>query len=270
MSNNLNLIRPEESNIRYKIIKFPDGEPHLVFEEELDRKDPINITCRICNSTDLFILMQIGDILQRHEITIRTLDIKYLMSSRIDRVISFNESYSLKIVSKIINSLKAKHVFLTEAHSDKTELLINNCINHTQSFDKYLPKEYAPVAPDKGAAKRRHFKTLCLFCTKERDLNTGKLSNFKIQNPEILKIEKSDHFVVIDDLCDGGGTFVGIAKELRKLDSKRKLSIYVTHMVNPKGIQTLSENYDEVYFTNSYKDWQKLSLPSNVTVIEIV
>lgn len=34
----------------------------------------------------------------------------------------------------------------------------------------------------------------------------------------------------------------------------RKLAIYVTHMVNPKGITTLSENYDEVYFTNSYKD----------------
>lgn len=50
----------------------------------------------------------------------------------------------------------------------------------------------------------------------------------------------------------------------------RERTIYVTHMVNPKGITTLSENYKEVYFTNSYKDWNKETLPDNVKVIEIV
>ena len=39
---------------------------------------------------------------------------------------------------------------------------------------------------------------------------------------------------------------------------------------NLKGIVTLSENYDEVYFTNSYKDWQNEILPNNVKVIEVI
>lgn len=47
-------------------------------------------------------------------------------------------------------------------------------------------------------------------------------------------------------------------------------AIYVTHMVNPKGIATLSENYKEVYFTNSYRDWGREALPDNVKVIEVV
>ena len=38
-------------------------------------------------------------------------------------------------------------------------------------------------------------------------------------------------------------------------------------MVNPKGIQTLSAHYDKVFFTNSYRDWDKEDLPSNVTII---
>ena len=46
--------------------------------------------------------------------------------------------------------------------------------------------------------------------------------------------------------------------------------LYVTHMVNPKGIATLSENYKEVYFTNSYRDWGREALPDNVKVIEVV
>ena len=33
---------------------------------------------------------------------------------------------------------------------------------------------------------------------------------------------------------------------------------------------TLSENYKEVYFTNSYRDWGREALPDNVKVIEVV
>lgn len=76
--------------------------------------------------------------------------------------------------------------------------------------------------------------------------------------------------VVIDDLCDAGGTFVGVASKIKEINPNRRLAIFVTHMVNPKGITTLSENYDEVYFTNSYLNWENLELPSNVSVIKVV
>lgn len=71
-------------------------------------------------------------------------------------------------------------------------------------------------------------------------------------------------------LCDGGGTFKGIAQLLESHCPNRDRAIYVTHMVNPKGIATLSENYKEVYFTNSYRDWGREALPDNVKVIEVV
>lgn len=61
-----------------------------------------------------------------------------------------------------------------------------------------------------------------------------------------------------------------LSKALHNYLASIILTIYVTHMVNPKGITTLSENYKEVYFTNSYKDWNKETLPDNVKVIEIV
>ena len=56
----LNLIRPEKSSIKYKVIQFPDGEPHIVLKD-IDRKDYLSVICRICNPTDLFIsLIHIG------------------------------------------------------------------------------------------------------------------------------------------------------------------------------------------------------------------
>ena len=39
-------------------------------------------------------------------------------------------------------------------------------------------------------------------------------------------------------------------------------------MVNPKGIENLSKNFNHVWFTNSYKDWK--NLPENVTMIKVV
>ena len=58
--------------------------------------------------------------------------------------------------------------------------------------------------------------------------------------------------VIIDDICDGGGTFIPIAKEL-KAKGCRKVVLYVTHGAFTKGTQVLFENgIDEIFTTNSF------------------
>lgn len=120
----LNLIRPEKSDVKFNIIQFPDGEPHIVLED-FDRKDKVTVICRVSNPNDLFILMQLGDILNRQGIIFR-LAITYLMSMRMDRVISFNEAYSLKMVAEVINNMSPEEVTVLEPHSSKTKALIDS------------------------------------------------------------------------------------------------------------------------------------------------
>lgn len=55
---------------------------------------------------------------------------------------------------------------------------------------------------------------ILVICSKVRDPKTGQLSGFKIENPEVIEKNVNLPFVVIDDLCDGGGTFKGIAQLL--------------------------------------------------------
>lgn len=215
--------------------------------------------------------LQIGDILNRHEVTF-ALHIYYLMSMRMDRVISFNEAYSLKIVANLINSMNPEAVNVLEPHSHKTEVLIKEFWGH---LEPRIPNftGYIPVYPDAGAVNRYQTLGEVLICSKTRNPDTGKLEGFHIENPELLQDEDFKDFplVVMDDLCDVGGTFVGIANKIREVNPDRKLAIYVTHMVNPKGITTLSENYDEVYFTNSYADWDEyMKLPDNVRIIKVI
>lgn len=75
--------------------------------------------------------------------------------------------------------------------------------------------------------------------------------------------------LVIDDLCDGRGTFVAFATELEKRYPQHSREIWVTHAIQKSGIELLAAKYDKVYITNSYKNWDKEKLSKNVTVYDI-
>lgn len=268
----LNLIRLKESTVKYNIINFPDGEPHIVLGE-INRKEEVNVICRVVNPSDLYILMQVGDILNRQAVE-WNLYIAYLMSMRMDRVICLDESFSLGVVASIIEELSPNLIEILEPHSNRTLSLLGAQAWKTMLLDE-IDYDCIIVHPDEGAFKRYRddfsHRTVRVYCTKIRDTATGKLSGFNITNPDVFKENLDLPIVVVDDLCDGGGTFAGIAKEIRKYAPSAKLSIYVTHMVNPNGIITLSRNYDEVTFTNSYCDWDiGLELPDNVKVFKVV
>ena len=251
--------------IGYEVISFPDGEKHLKINE-LDRKDTVEIICRITNSDDLFLLMQLSDILNRQCVNVKQIIIPYLMTMRCDRLFSFVQPFSLKIVANVINSLNAK-VLLVEPHSDISLKLINNseAVYLTGSLSD---KNFIYCLPDKGALLRyskNNFIHKPIICSKLRDVETGKLNGFEIE--ELGDYKEGMPICVIDDLCDGGGTFVGIAKKLRELNPKQ-LTLAITHAVQRMGIERVAEVYDNVIITNSYKDWD--NLPDNVAISHII
>lgn len=249
----------------YKVISFPDGEKHLKIDE-LNRKDSVDIICRICNSDDLFLLMQLSDILNRQCVVINTITIYYLMTMRCDRLFSFEEAHSLKIIANVVNSFNADKVILVEPHSEVSLSLINN--SEAQYVSKGLCTEQKVIFcyPDKGAYLRynNQYDTVKpIICGKVREESTGALLKFEI-------INKGDYqegmtICVVDDLCDGGGTFIGVSKLLRELNPE-KLILSVTHAVQKKGIENVSKHYDEVNITNSYTNWEYDTLPINVNI----
>ena len=282
----LNLINPNESDIKYEVITFNDGQPHIKFQP-LDRKalstDGITIMCRLATQDQLFILEQAANVLHRHGLRIHTLFITYLQGMRMDRVMNFEEPFSLELIATRINALQAEHVYIVEPHSRVSLKLINNSeaysIFDTDAFDKFFV-----VAPDAGARQRlceqydkkdpaAGFGKLLgvdfypiAFCNKHRDPDTGYIDRLDIDDRCIEKLKSSDKpILVVDDLCDGGRTFVMCAEAIRRIKQDAELSIMVTHMVNPKGIEVLAANYDHVVFTDTFRDWTTESLPDNVT-----
>lgn len=96
-------------------------------------------------------------------------------------------------------------------------------------------------------------------CDKKRDVSTGKLSEFKVYSEDL---EGRTCFIV-DDICDGGGTFLGLSKELKKKNSG-KLILIVSHGIFSKGFSELIENFDHIYFTDSFE----LNIEENKELID--
>jgi ribose-phosphate pyrophosphokinase len=61
-------------------------------------------------------------------------------------------------------------------------------------------------------------------------------------------------YVIIDDICDGGRTFIELAKVIKEGRPTAKVFLIVTHGIFSAGFKTLNEYMDGIFCTNSYRD----------------
>jgi len=174
-------------------------------------------------------------------------------------VMEDGDSCDLEVVAELINMCKFEKVVLYDVHSDVAKALIKNSVNISNKVlvDAYNKPDSILICPDAGAVKKvgkylEWNKNIVdvVYCTKTRDLSNGKI-DLKVLEPEKCT---GKNCVIIDDLCDGGGTFVGIASQIKPAF----LTLIVTHGIFSKGFKTLSEHdinhiitSDSYRFTNS-------------------
>ncbi|MGY0040936.1 phosphoribosyltransferase family protein [Pedobacter sp. NJ-S-72] len=65
------------------------------------------------------------------------------------------------------------------------------------------------------------------MCNKVRDVSNGKIKQITVDQDDL---GGKDCFI-IDDICDGGATFIGVAKELKKRNAG-KVSLIVFLMAS--------------------------------------
>jgi ribose-phosphate pyrophosphokinase len=114
-------------------------------------------------------------------------------------------------------------------------------------------EEISVLAPDAGASKaveqfaHQHGYPF-IQALKTRDTETGELHGFRITNPS--EDVEGKNILILDDICDGGGTFEGIADELDKMGA-RSVALAVTHGIFSRGFFI---GMDRIYTTNSYRN----------------
>ena len=173
------------------------------------------------------------------------------------------DSFALKVFANQLNTLNFSKVFLLDPHSDAAAAAINNsvviaqetCLMKSENLLQAISTgKLMLVAPDAGALKKIHNVAKAsgardyAILTKERDVATGNLTGFSLVSGNVA----GKDVLIVDDLCDAGGTFIGSAQVLRDAGA-RSVSLYVTHGVFSKGVENLLNNgIDAIYTTTSF------------------
>ena len=261
-----NLINPGKSDILFKTMVFPDSQPHIKIDtasaDLLDKAAPLRILTRISNANDLLLALFVKNSLDYMEFEQVELHISYLLAARMDRVMLDGEPFSLKVIAAMLNQGGFRKIKIFDPHSEVTTALIDRSYTVTNHlfvkdvladyFSRNTATAFSLVSPDAGALKKihklAHFLQIenVVECMKERDLKTGALTSFKTTTDNL----RDQTCFIIDDICDGGGTFAGTAKMLKEKGAS-KVVLVVSHGIFSKG--TSIENVDQVYCTDSFK-----------------
>lgn len=255
-----------------KSFLFSGGEVHIKLQ---GKAEEVMISARLNNSDDVMKLLLAADALRRNGSKNISVLIPYLPYARQDRVMVGGEPLSIKVMCNLINSCGFDKVYIFDVHSEVSLALLDNCelITNSSLAKQVLhdQTDYLLVSPDAGALKKIYklaealqYTSDIVLCNKVRDVSNGKIKQITVDQDDL---EGKDCFI-IDDICDGGATFIGVAKELKKRKAG-KVSLIVSHGIMSHGETELAEWIDHIYTTDSIKD-NESTLISRIPLVDLI
>lgn len=274
----LNLTDSEKSDIRYQVSKFPDGQQSVTILDSvvgttlytlINQNQDIQIKSRLNDFRDLELIICTNAALKNLGLTNIHLYTPYFIGGRSDRKFETGGVNYLKdVISPIINSQEFKSVTILDPHSDVIEATINrfkkennfklvkwaltNIDNTNQARERVVL-----VSPDAGALKKvfdvaQEFDiNKMVIASKHRDIKTGKITHTEV--PNLDSYNEENKFVIIDDICDGGRTFIELSKAIKNIIPNAKIYLIVTHGVFSAGLKPFKGHFEKIYTTNSYR-----------------
>ena len=257
---------------------FPGGEVGIDTNKLAQEGDGYNVTrvivdARLRNSDDIMALIMTTNALRRqYPLAKFMLDMPYVPYARQDRVCNDGEALSIEAFADIVNMLKYDIVQIVDPHSPVTPALIKNSAIRDQ-FEIFKDikssfREITIVAPDQGATKKcEEFAKKVgaagvLTFTKTRNMADGKITGMSCNGT----VNQDGKYLVLDDICDGGRTFIELAQYFPK---ECTLELAVTHGIFSKGVNIVALEYDHIYTTDSFRSDFEPAMADKLTVLDI-
>ena len=247
------------NNTPIKAFNFPAGESHVRLSTNILTENTV-IKAFLNSANQIMELLLTVDAIRRLQPQTKiALTIPYFPYARQDRVCNQGEALSVKVMADLINNLKCDRVTIVDPHSEVTPALLNNCqvvsqadiVSQSELVTKIKEENWALIAPDAGAEKKINdvaksisaddFTPDVFWAGKVRDTQTGKIKETTFQGDV-----QERKVLIIDDICDGGRTFLELAKVLKGKGAK-EIYLYVTHGIFSKGLDILKPLFQKVY-----------------------
>lgn len=235
---------------------FPGGEAHIKGGDDYDESN-VKYELADLRGADSHELMQLAMWAESMPTDIpRVLILPYLPGARADKGTPTGAS----VYAIFLNNLIVNQIITLDPHSPFMPDRLN--VLTVFPVERIIARELGDrgdsrghpyvgvIAPDAGAHARAAAAARVLgvpvyTAGKTRNQETGELTGFTCE-----PLPGAGKLLVVDDICDGGGTFIGLAKATG-LPADR-LDLWVTHGIFSKGVSTLLYYFDEIHMTDSY------------------
>ena len=294
---------PFKPQYNYQNVKQKDGAikkvpiyypPSLFIDSYLYNSDDI---------MELFLILDaLKDYSEGIKYTHIYLQLFYLPYARQDRVCNEGECFSLKTFIKLLGSIIGDGFSLGKVGTDLTVVDVHSHVT-LELLEKYVRKDnisitineitraqilknfmlptmeegclFPIVSPDKGAVRiNKECRKLGLkttkdllmgkyhyFFEKKRNSETGEIEGMEMINPSISLNGLS--VIILDDICDGGRTFIECAKILKEKGAAH-IYLYVTHGIFSKGLDVLRPYFAHVF---CYHVWPNVKLDDDYLTV---
>jgi len=262
----------------FEAFTFPAGEAHIKGAES-EQKFVYQIAdLRGADSHELFQLAMWADAVKRRRER-SVLILPYIPGARADR----GTPWGANVYAQFIGKLGIDQIITLDPHS---KVIVDKLNWHSIDditvfpFQRIIKRELGDkgdyydhpyvgvISPDYGAVERAFAAASVLHVPlykggKVRDFESGKLTGFACE-----ELPPDGKLLVVDDICDGGGTFIGLA-EATGLPHDR-LDLWVTHGIFSKGLNELVQHFDHIYTTDSYPADDDIVISDHVTRIPVL
>lgn len=254
--------------IPVEFMQFSGGERHVKISMSYTPKGgfgSVEILAFIQKPEEVLDLLLLNDAVSRLEGfekgTTKYLHMPYVPYARQDRVMKAGEPLSINVFCGLINAMNFDKVFIQDPHSDVTPSALQHVVVEEQYKLAYnrlgwqLNKEnLLLVSPDAGAIKKTQKLADSLVTDqpvigyKKRDVSTGAISGTGIMGDV-----KGRNVLILDDICDGGYTFIQLGKVLKE-NGANEVKLWVTHGIFAKGADVFEGAVDEIYSQNVWEN----------------
>lgn len=234
---------------------------------------PERLLARIHHSEELLsLLMYLGAVKDQ----VRQVVIPYLPYARQDRVAVPGDPVAIEVLAELLVSSGVREYATVDAHSPAAAATFAKLgatltdLPAAPWLDRYVAALHTRpaqpvwfVAPDKGARSRTAAAAAALswpdrrigliYAEKRRDPHTGALMGFGIAEDSPAALGSDPLVVIVDDICDGGGTFLGVATALVERYGPIPLHLWTTHGIHSKGLDALTRTYATLGCTDSFR-----------------
>lgn len=234
----------------FTTVIFPDGTSQVWKIEadpaEYDYNTSVCIRWLYESEAEVLHICQLAQLLCKMYKPIPYISAPFLPYGRQDKEIGNMSTFSRKTVEMLLLNSGISHIETIDAHS--TSNFVESFIP-IKFFEQFADKVIC--FPDQGAKDRYSEcfpNSVVIYCEKTRDVSTGEITGLNVLGDVDLI---GQHVVIVDDICDGGATFIYTAKALDAL-CPAQIDLAVTHGLFSKGQQVLYDaGITKIYTTNS-------------------